>query len=187
LIRFPTIEDVDDDVDDVVDIFLSFLSLRSIYEMILQENEYTINLLLLLLYIMHNSSMKIGLRLPQTDKHRATKENIIHLAKGAENAGFDSLWVLERLIWPINPHDPYPGTSDGKFPDDWQYIFDPLETLTFVAANTEKIALGTSVIDMLFHNPVILARHTIRRKSYMRFWYRLVKRRIPSFQYIIKG
>src|SRR5213593_2881647 len=35
---------------------------------------------------------------------------------------------------------------------------DPIETLTFVAANTENIALGTSVIDMLFHNPVILAR-----------------------------
>jgi len=62
------------------------------------------------------------------------------------------LWVLERLIWPINPHDPYPGTSDGKFPADWQYIFEPLETPTYVAANTEKIALGTSVIDMLFHN-----------------------------------
>jgi probable F420-dependent oxidoreductase len=107
---------------------------------------------------MHISNMKIGLRLPQTDKHRATKENIISLAKGAENAGFDSLWVLERLIWPINPHDPYPGTSDGKFPTDWQYVFEPLETLTYVAANTEKIALGTSVVDMLFHNPVILAR-----------------------------
>src|SRR5215831_4169496 len=50
------------------------------------------------------------------------------------------------------------GTTDGKFPTDWQYIFDPLETLTFVAGNTEKIALGTSVIDILFHNPVILAR-----------------------------
>jgi probable F420-dependent oxidoreductase len=107
---------------------------------------------------MHISNMKIGLRLPQTDKHRATKENIISLAKGAENAGLDSLWVLERLIWPINPSDPYPGTSDGKFPTDWQYIFEPLETLTYVAANTEKIVLGTSVIDMLFHNPVILAR-----------------------------
>jgi alkanesulfonate monooxygenase SsuD/methylene tetrahydromethanopterin reductase-like flavin-dependent oxidoreductase (luciferase family) len=33
-----------------------------------------------------------------------------------------------------------------------------LETLTYVAAKTNKIALGTSVIDMLFHNPVILAR-----------------------------
>jgi len=41
---------------------------------------------------------------------------------------------------------------------EYQTIFDPLETLTFVGANTNKIALGTSVIDMLFHNPVVLAR-----------------------------
>jgi probable F420-dependent oxidoreductase len=111
---------------------------------------------------MHNNDndkdMKIGLRLPQTDEHRATKQNIIKLATEAENASFDSLWVLERLIWPIMPHDSYPGSSDGKFPADWQYIFEPLETLTYVAATTNKIALGTSVIDMLFHNPVILAR-----------------------------
>jgi len=102
--------------------------------------------------------MKIGLRLPQTGKNHATRENIIHLAQEAEDAGFDSLWVLERLIWPLNPQNPYPETKDGKFPEDWQYIFDPLETLTFVAAITDKIALGTSIIDMLFHNPVILAR-----------------------------
>ncbi len=37
-------------------------------------------------------------------------------------------------------------------------MLDPLETLTFVTANTNKISLGTSVIDMLFHNPVVLAR-----------------------------
>jgi probable F420-dependent oxidoreductase len=100
--------------------------------------------------------VKIGL--PQTGEGHARKENIISLAKGAENAGFYSLWVLETLIWPINPQDPYPGTTDGKFPTDWQYIFDPLETLTIVAGNTENIALETSVIDVLFHNPVILAR-----------------------------
>lgn len=102
--------------------------------------------------------MQIGLRLPQTGRNHASKESIVCLAKQAENAGFNSLWVLERLLWPITPQSPYPGTKDGKFPEDWQYIFDALETLTFVAANTSKIALGTSVIDMLFHNPVILAR-----------------------------
>jgi len=37
-------------------------------------------------------------------------------------------------------------------------MFDPLETLSFLAARTNKISLGTSVLDMLFHNPVILAR-----------------------------
>jgi alkanesulfonate monooxygenase SsuD/methylene tetrahydromethanopterin reductase-like flavin-dependent oxidoreductase (luciferase family) len=64
----------------------------------------------------NDNGMKIGLRLPQTDEHRATKQNIIRLATEAENAGFDSLWVLERLIWPIKPHDPYPGSTDGKLP-----------------------------------------------------------------------
>jgi alkanesulfonate monooxygenase SsuD/methylene tetrahydromethanopterin reductase-like flavin-dependent oxidoreductase (luciferase family) len=33
-----------------------------------------------------------------------------------------------------------------------------LELLAFVAANTEKIRLGTAVIDISYHNPVILAR-----------------------------
>jgi alkanesulfonate monooxygenase SsuD/methylene tetrahydromethanopterin reductase-like flavin-dependent oxidoreductase (luciferase family) len=62
--------------------------------------------------------MQIGLRLPQTGRSRATKENIVYLAKQAENAGFRSLWVLERPLWPINPQNPYPGTRDGQFPDD---------------------------------------------------------------------
>jgi alkanesulfonate monooxygenase SsuD/methylene tetrahydromethanopterin reductase-like flavin-dependent oxidoreductase (luciferase family) len=52
----------------------------------------------------------------------------------------------------------YPLTPDGSFPIEFQNLFEPLETLTFVAANTNKISLGTSIIDMLFHNPVVLAR-----------------------------
>jgi len=102
--------------------------------------------------------MQLGLRLPQTGINQAKKENIMHLAVDADVAGFHSLWVLERLIWPINPQNPYPGSKDGKFPDDWQYIFDPIETLTFVASKTKRIKLGTSVVDMLFHNPVILSK-----------------------------
>ena len=101
--------------------------------------------------------MKIGLVLPQTGQ-QATRENVIQMAKNAESEGFDSLWVFERLLWPINPQTPYVATPDGSLPIEYQIMLDPLETLTYVAANTNKIALGTSVIDMLFHNPVILAR-----------------------------
>src|SRR5205085_6709870 len=61
-------------------------------------------------------------------------------------------------LWPLKPQTPYGLTPDGSLPTMYQNVFDPIETLTFVAANTEKIALGTSVIDMLFHNLVILAR-----------------------------
>jgi probable F420-dependent oxidoreductase len=76
----------------------------------------------------------------------------------AEQERFDSLWVFERLLWPLNPQTPYPGSPDGRQSTALQNVFDPLETLTFVAAKTDKIALGTCVIDMLFHNPVILGR-----------------------------
>jgi len=53
---------------------------------------------------------------------------------------------------------PYGGTSDGSLPIQYQTVLDPLETITYLAANTEQISLGTCLIDMLFHNPVILAR-----------------------------
>ncbi len=89
---------------------------------------------------------------------QATRENIIQAAKQAEEERFDSLWVWERLLCPIKPQTPYPNTPDGSFPIEFQNVLDTLETLTFVAAHTSKIALGTSVIDMLFHNPVVLAR-----------------------------
>jgi probable F420-dependent oxidoreductase len=101
--------------------------------------------------------LKIGVSLPQAGQ-QATRGNIIQMAKNAESEGFDSLWVFDRLLWPINPQTPYPGTPDGSLPIEYQIMLDPLETLTYVAANTNKIALGTSVIDMLFHNPIVLAR-----------------------------
>src|ERR671931_502956 len=101
--------------------------------------------------------MKVGMTLPQVGE-MATKENIIELAKAADREGVDSLWVLDRLLWPLKPQTPYRGTQDGTLPASAQKVFDPIELLTFAAANTDKIALGTSVIDMLFHNPVTLAR-----------------------------
>ena len=101
--------------------------------------------------------MKVGITLPQAGE-QSTKENIVRTAKTAEDEGFDSLWVFERLLWPINPQTPYVATPDGSLPVEYQNILEPLETLTYVAAHTNKIALGTSVMDMLFHNPVVLAR-----------------------------
>jgi alkanesulfonate monooxygenase SsuD/methylene tetrahydromethanopterin reductase-like flavin-dependent oxidoreductase (luciferase family) len=101
--------------------------------------------------------LKVGVTLPQAGQ-QATRENVIHMAQSAESEGFDSLWVFERLLWPINPQTPYVATPDGSLPIEYQIMLDPIETLTYIAANTNKIALGTSVIDMLFHNPVVLAR-----------------------------
>jgi probable F420-dependent oxidoreductase len=101
--------------------------------------------------------MKAGLVLPQTGGS-ATRENILYIAKEAESEGLNSVWVLERLLWPLKPKTPYGGTPDGTLPVDYQNVLDPLETLTYVAGNTSQISLGTCLIDMLFHNPVVLAR-----------------------------
>jgi probable F420-dependent oxidoreductase len=101
--------------------------------------------------------MKAGILLPQTGES-ATRENVLYIAKEAEKECLDSLWVFERLLWPIKPKTPYVATPDGSLPIQYQNVFDPLETLTYLAGHTNKISLGTCLIDMLFHNPVVLAR-----------------------------
>lgn len=101
--------------------------------------------------------MKAGIMLPHIGES-STKENVLYVAKEAEKEGLDSVWALERLLWPLKPQTPYVASPDGSLPTEYQNVLDPLETLTYLAGNTERISLGTSVIDMLFHNPVVLAR-----------------------------
>ena len=101
--------------------------------------------------------LKIGITLPQLGT-QATRKNLTLYAKKVQDSDFDSVWVLEGLLWPINPPTPYPVTRDGSLPLQYQSVLDPIDTLSFVAANTEKIFLGTSVIDAPFHSPVDLGK-----------------------------
>jgi probable F420-dependent oxidoreductase len=101
--------------------------------------------------------MKIGMLLPQTGE-LATSEDVLYIGKEAEKEGLDSVWVFERLLWPLDPQTPYGGIPNLPIPVEYQSVLDPLETLTYLASNTERISLGTSIIDMFFHNPVTLAR-----------------------------
>lgn len=101
--------------------------------------------------------MKVGMFLPQVGEY-ATKENILYVAREAEKEGIDSVWVLDRLLWPLNPQTPYVASPDGILPVEFQNVFDPLTILTYVAGVTKRILLGTSIIDMLFESPVLLAK-----------------------------
>ena len=102
--------------------------------------------------------MKIGLVVPQFGIN-ATKENLINFIQLAEKEGFESLWVYDRMLYAINPQQPYPGTPDKReWPEYFKNNLDPLTTLSFIAANTAKVKLGTCIIDMLFHNPITLAK-----------------------------
>jgi probable F420-dependent oxidoreductase len=87
-----------------------------------------------------------------------TAENVVTIARRAEALGYDSLWTQERLLWAVNPQSTYPGTADGALPEEFKQALDPLCALTFAAAHTTRIALGTSVMDIPLHNPAMLAR-----------------------------
>ena len=101
--------------------------------------------------------MKIGFALPNIGPV-GSAEAVIKVAQRAEALGYGSLWTIERLLWPVKPQTPYPATPDGLLPEPYKYILDPLDSLAFAAACTKTIALGTSVLDIPYYNPVMLAR-----------------------------
>lgn len=103
-------------------------------------------------------STQLGISLP-TSGSQATPESIVQVAQEAERAGLCSVWTFERLLRPTAPIAL--GGEGGPVmdpPEDFATVFDPLEVLSHVAARTERVALGTSVLDGLFHSPVLLAR-----------------------------
>ena len=77
--------------------------------------------------------MRIGIHLPQFGR-ALVAGGVERAAREAEQLGFDDVWVSDHLV---NPKEqPYPAA----------YILDPLTTLAFAAAATERIGIGTSVL-----------------------------------------
>jgi probable F420-dependent oxidoreductase len=104
--------------------------------------------------------MKVGVTLGNVGtRTRATRDNIFHTAIQAEKEGFDSIWTYMRTLWPLKPQTPYPASADGTLPVEYQTVFDPLDVLAFVAGNTSKISLGTSIVNMFYYTPIILAKN----------------------------
>src|SRR4029453_8074643 len=104
------------------------------------------------------TSVRIGVHLPVAGR-RASAETIARVAEEAERIGLDSVWTWERLMRPTVPIAM--GGAGGPVmdaPEDFGVVYDPIETLTYIAARTSRITLGTSVLDALFHSPIILAR-----------------------------
>ena len=73
------------------------------------------------------------------------------VAKAAEQAGFESVWTGEHVILPDPQVPPSPAAPD--YP-----MLDPVVALSFVAAHTTKIRLGTGIIILPQRNPVVLAK-----------------------------
>ena len=85
--------------------------------------------------------MKIGVKIGP-----ATERSVKRVAEEAEKLGFDSVWLSERVAVPLNKPHPY------------QPTVDPWIGLSFVAAVTESVTLGTSVSQIALRAPVLMAR-----------------------------
>ena len=98
--------------------------------------------------------MEVGISTFPTDY----SVDIAILAKRAEEIGYDSLWLAEHPILPVNSKTPWPGSSDGKIPKKYADTADPFVALGRASAVTESLLLGTGICLVPERNPLILAK-----------------------------
>lgn len=101
--------------------------------------------------------MDFGLHLP-TAGDPASPELILRVAQEAERMGLASVWMSDALLRPVRQPIDFGGGISITMPPESATQCDAIETLTYVAASTGRIQLGTSAIGTLFQNPVALAR-----------------------------
>ena len=102
--------------------------------------------------------MKFGVGL-QNRGPGASPENLAMIARRAEELGFDSAFVGDHVVIPESFISEYPYSATGEFTGaasgEW---LDQLITLTYVAALTERIRLGSGVLILPHRNPVVTAK-----------------------------
>src|SRR4029077_8878926 len=94
--------------------------------------------------------LKLGL-FSMTTRPCSHPDGAARVARAAEAAGFESLWGGEHVVLPDPQAPPSPlGPADR--------IVDPIVALTFLAAHTSRIRLGTGIIILPQRNPLVLAK-----------------------------
>ncbi len=102
--------------------------------------------------------MKIGI-FPPFSSPWATGEYIQTLGPAAEQRGFHSLWAAEHVVLFDDYQSEYPYAPDGKFPASGESgLMDPFVTLSYVAAVTRSIRLGTGICLLPQRNPIYTAK-----------------------------
>jgi probable F420-dependent oxidoreductase len=82
--------------------------------------------------------------------------DIRELARAAEERGFDSLLLPEHTHIPTSRRTPYPG--GGELPKAYSHTHDPFVALSFAAAATTKILLGTGICLIPQRDPIVTAK-----------------------------
>lgn len=100
--------------------------------------------------------MKIGVQLAFS--HLTPVAYIAAAARYLDSAGFHSMWVPEHVLFFPDYASRYPYSADGRVPGNPEGVLDPFTALTFVAAHTERVRLGTGVCLVPQRQPVYTAK-----------------------------
>ena len=100
-------------------------------------------------------SMKLGVSVPYGI---GAPLDIGELAKRAEGLGFESIWVGEHPVMPVNQATPWRGSSDGTIPESFSHAADPFVTLAVASAVTTTLKVGTGVCLVPEREPIVLAK-----------------------------
>ncbi len=88
-----------------------------------------------------------------------TPSAIRTLATTAERLGFSTIYAVEHVVFTDDYERKYPYSQAGELPGPTRMsLLDPFIALTYAAAATTKIRLGTGISLIPMHNPVILAK-----------------------------
>jgi len=97
--------------------------------------------------------MRLGVTAALTDRDLAPAA----LAVAAEELGFDALYLPEHTHLPVREDTP-PSLVEGVRLDDYKRCLDPLVALATAAASTTRLRLGTGILLVAQHDPIVLAK-----------------------------
>lgn len=90
--------------------------------------------------------------------HRTPVDFIVGAAQRIEAAGFAAVWVPEHVLFFPDYESSYPYSADGKVPGNPDGVLDPFSALTFIAAHTTTLRLGTGICLVPQRQPVYTAK-----------------------------
>ena len=89
----------------------------------------------------------------------ATPDTFVKMAERAEALDLDSLWLSAHVVLPPQVKSGYILIPGRMHPPHWRECYwEPFTILSFLAAHTRRITLGTSVVVLPMHNPFEIAK-----------------------------
>ena len=101
-----------------------------------------------------NFGLDVGIYGPLADP-----PTILGLARHAEAAGFESIWLADHIAFPVTFKSEYPYSAKGDFPTRFaDPLMEPLATMGVLVGATKRVRIGTAAMVMPYRNPLLTAR-----------------------------